>query len=73
MSEIIDNYKNAVKQYGDIIKCEIFNDGFEIVVRNKTGRVTTYINLYNQYLANYYDMVDYVNEPSYYKAYFKNK
>ncbi len=72
MSEI-DNYKEAVSHYGDILKCETYEDGFEIVVRNRTGRVSTYINLYNQYLSVSYDMIDYVNEPSYYKAFFKNK
>jgi len=69
----IEQFKIEVAKYGDIQKFEQFHDGTEMVVRNKTGRQTTYTRLYETILSQNYNLVDSCFEPSYYKAYYSKK
>ena len=66
----IAEYEANILMYGEIISSIVTDVGYEIRVRNKTGKLATYHRLYTEFLELDYRMVDEGQELSYYKAYF---
>tara|TARA_R100000951_G_scaffold26929_2_gene22921 strand:+ start:1600 stop:1821 length:222 start_codon:yes stop_codon:yes gene_type:complete len=66
----IQSYEEAILSFGDIISAIIGEYGYEIRVKNKTGKLATYQRLYAENLESEYKLIDEAQEPAYYKAYF---
>ena len=66
----VAEYETNIFIYGEIISSTVTDVGYEIRVRNNTGKLATYHRLYAEFLELDYEMVAEGQEPSYYKAYF---
>ena len=66
----IAEYESQVSIFGDIISSIVTDVGYDIRIRNKTGKLATYQRLYTEYLSLDYTMTEEIQEPAYYKAYF---
>lgn len=66
----IAEYEQQVSLYGDILSSIETDIGYEIRVKNKTGKLATYQRLYTEYLSQDFTLTGDCQEPAYYKAYF---